>query len=95
MLSPGVRYGEATAVRSSSAANGTPIHDGDVGCRAAPLMLSSLMLCRSLDLIAKMQEKGDNLTILAQVKTSLTSSSIFSPKARLRTPIQTLVRRSA
>ncbi len=59
----GVRYGEVTtAVRDSSAANGTPITMQDVMVsRAAPLMLSASDVMQvTLDLIAKMQE-GDNL----------------------------------
>ncbi len=66
----GVRYGEVTtAVRDSSAANGTPIHDGDVmGIQGGSIdVVGSDVMQVTLDLIAKMQEEeeGDNLTILA------------------------------
>jgi len=66
----GVRYGEVTtAVRDSSAADGTPIHDGDVmGIQGGSIdVVGSDVMRVTLDLIAKMQEEeeGDNLTILA------------------------------
>ena len=66
----GVRSGEVTtAVRDSSAADGTPIHDGDVmGIQGGSIdVVGSDVMKVTLDLIAKMQEEeeGDNLTILA------------------------------
>ena len=66
----GVRYGEVTtAVRDSAAADGTPIHNGDVmGIQGDSIdVVGSDVMQVTLDLIAKMQgeEEGDNLTILA------------------------------
>lgn len=65
-----VRYGEVTtAVRDSAAADGTPIHNGDVmGIQDDSIdVVGSDVMQVTLDLIAKMQgeEEGDNLTILA------------------------------
>ena len=66
----GVRGGEVTtAVRDSQAADGTPIHDGDVmGIQDDSIdVVGSDVAQVTLDLIAKMQdeEEGDSLTILA------------------------------
>ena len=66
----GVRGGEVTtAVRDSQAADGTPIHDGDVmGIQDDSIdVVGSDVMQVTLDLIAKMQdeEEGDSLTILA------------------------------
>ncbi len=66
----GVRGGEVTtAVRDSQAADGTPIHDGDVmGIQDDSIdVVGSDVTQVTLDLIAKMQdeEEGDSLTILA------------------------------
>ena len=65
-----VRGGEVTtAVRDSQAADGTPIHDGDVmGIQDDSIeVVGSDVAQVTLDLIAKMQdeEEGDSLTILA------------------------------
>ena len=65
-----VRGGEVTrAVRDSSAADGTPIHDGDVmGIQDGSIqVVGSDVFQVCLDLIARMQdeEEGDALTILA------------------------------
>ena len=65
-----VRYGEVTtAVRDSAAADGTPIHNGDVmGIQGDSIDVVGFDVMQvTLDLIAKMQgeEEGDNLTILA------------------------------
>ncbi len=65
-----VRGGEVTrAVRDSSAADGTPIHDGDVmGIQDDSIdVVGSDVKQVTLDLINKMQEEeeGDSLTILA------------------------------
>lgn len=65
-----VRGGEVTrAVRDSAAADGTPIHDGDVmGIQDGSIdVVGSDVFQVTLDLIAKMQdeEEGDSLTILA------------------------------
>ncbi len=65
-----VRDGEVThAVRDSQAADGTPIHDGDVmGIQGSDIVVvGSDVQQVTLDLIAKMQdeEEGDTLTILA------------------------------
>ena len=65
-----VRGGEVTtAVRDSQAADGTPIHDGDVmGIQDDSIdVVGSDVMQVTLDLIAKMQEEeeGDSLTILA------------------------------
>ena len=65
-----VRYGEVTtAVRDSAAADGAPIHNGDVmGIQGDSIdVVGSDVMQVTLDLIAKMQgeEEGDNLTILA------------------------------
>lgn len=65
-----VRDGEVThAVRDSQAADGTPIHDGDVmGIQGSAItVVGSDVDQVTLDLIAKMQEEeeGDTLTILA------------------------------
>ena len=66
----GVRGGEVTtAVRDSQAADGTPIHDGDVmGIQDDSIeVVGSDVAQVTLELIAKMQEEeeGDSLTILA------------------------------
>ena len=65
-----VRGGEVTtAVRDSQAADGTPIHDGDVmGIQDDSIdVVGSDVTQVTLELIAKMQdeEEGDSLTILA------------------------------
>ncbi len=65
-----VRDGEVTtAVRDSQAADGSPIHDGDVmGIEGGAInVVGSDVKQVTLDLIAKMQddEEGDTLTILA------------------------------
>ena len=65
-----VRGGEVTrAVRDSSAADGTPIHDGDVmGIQDDSIdVVGSDVKQVTIDLINKMQEEeeGDSLTILA------------------------------
>ena len=65
-----VRDGEVThAVRDSQAADGTPIHDGDImGIAGGDIaIVGSDVEQVTLDLIAKMQdeEEGDTLTILA------------------------------
>ncbi|MGI6755611.1 MAG: DAK2 domain-containing protein [Atopobiaceae bacterium] len=65
-----VRDGEVTrAVRDSQAADGTPIHDGDVmGIEGGAItVVGSDVKQVTLDLIASMQEaeEGDTLTILA------------------------------
>ena len=66
----GVRGGEVTtAVRDSQAADGTPIHDGDVmGIQDDSIeVVGSDVAQVTLELIARMQdeEEGDSLTILA------------------------------
>ena len=66
----GVRGGEVTtAVRDSQAADGSPIHAGDVmGIQDDSIdVVGSDVMQVTLDLIAKMQdeEEGDSLTILA------------------------------
>lgn len=66
----GVRDGEVThAVRDSQAADGSPIHDGDImGIEGGSItVVGSDVDQVTLDLIAKMQEdeEGDTLTILA------------------------------
>ena len=65
-----VRDGEVTsAVRDSAAADGTPIHDGDVMgiVDGAIVSVGSDVTAVTLDIISKMQdeEEGDTLTILA------------------------------
>ena len=66
----GVRYAEVTtAVRDSQAADGTPIHDGDVmGIEGSSIrVVGSDVADVTLELINRMQEdeEGDTLTILA------------------------------
>jgi dihydroxyacetone kinase-like predicted kinase len=66
----GVRDGEVThAVRDSSAADGSPIHAGDImGIQGDDILVVGSSVDQvTLDLIAKMMddEEGDTLTILA------------------------------
>ena len=66
----GVRYAEVTtAVRDSQAADGTPIHDGDVmGIEGSSIrVVGSDVADVTVELINRMQddEEGDTLTILA------------------------------